>query len=1520
MDQKVVQKIGKYEIVSELGKGGMGVVYKARDPFIGRLVALKTITPELVTDPEILKRFYREAQSAGTLQHPNIVTIFDLGEADGCPYIAMEFVEGESLQSIINRRARIPLAAKLKLVQQFCEGLAHAHKHGFVHRDVKPANILVTNEGNVKVVDFGIVHLESTNLTKTGMFLGTIHYASPEQINDGRVDNRSDLWSVTAVFYELIAYKKAFDGSNIAAIIGKVLGTDPEPLSRCCPGVPPEMDAVISRGLKKNVEERYQSLDEMLGDLLPIARSLQQSFIGDLILEAKDLRSKGDFNNAQEKIRAVLILDNTNSEAKRLHSEISSELHRLVPVAKAKRLVAEAEQAFSRGEYGEAARILGEAEELNPADTQARNLKEKALREQARVTELRDALSSGQRAMKSGDLTGAEQELQRVLQLDQNNPQAVELLEQIRQDRLSRERDFRLKEALWQTDNMVSEGKFEEAQSRLLELQQDFPTSDDIHQKLLTLDPLIRSRKLIKDGEHAFNQGEYAEAVRALTEALELNPQDTQARELRDLALQERDRLRQVREALSTGQRAMRQGDQSAAEAEFQKALQLDPTNTQATSLLGQIRQFQAAREREAHFREVLQQSDYLLVEGKFEEAQRTLLDLQQEFPDSKEIDQKLLDIDQQMKIARSIAEGQQAFDHGEFGEAVRIFAEAVELDPTNAHLRDMKVRAVQERDRLRQVREAISAGQRALRQGDAGVAEREYRRALQLDPSNAQATNLLAQLQKDRQLRERQQALKEGLKQADKLISVKKFDEAQRKLTELQQAYPDAEDVQQKLQVLSQKKAEAIAPPPAPSVPAAKTPPRAAPLNDVAKSMQLAEELRRSLQTPRVPESAKVPVPAAPAPPPQPIASVPAQPIQATQPPLSEPEADEHGATMLFRAPLKSQVQAEQNAGAPPLPPPLPPLVAEPQIQSPPPIPVPPRAEPKRPVPAPAPPRVAPVPPPPVAAKPLPAPGQQPSKMSPMIMVAVGVLVVILGVGAFLFLHHPSTGGGSPEEIQLETDAKGLQDKGDLPGALGKWQELAARKGALKGEADTAIADLAPKIQQLEKTTFEQAKAAQDAKKWDDAIALYNKVAGMNGTMKDSALQAIPIVQQLQQGMDISKIEKDTYQQATSALQKKEYAQARGLFQHVVDLKVPDSTLAPKAQSQLGDIDQILQAKVEYDAAEQAENGGDLKGALAKFEAIAGKPGYFQQQAKARIPHINDMINNAGAQQEFNAAVQLQNSGNLRGALGQFQAIAGKTGPFKGEAQTHVQQINDQLAAAEAQQEFDAANRAQSSGDLNGALAQFKSLAGKPGPKQGEAQQRVQAITDQMNAAADKQKFDAADRAQSSGDLKGALAQFQALAGKSGSMQAQAQTRAQQVNQLIADANRPKPEPPKPAAPTPAPAPARSATVTLIPSGDYQRWNGPVTKGQMLPDNSIEGGLKPINIALPPIPDVPAKAIVIFIISIDPNGNVTPGRKTVDDYGIGPQVMAAAKAWKFNPPMVKGKPVSSTIQVKVAF
>jgi hypothetical protein len=272
------------------------------------------------------------------------------------------------------------------------------------------------------------------------------------------------------------------------------------------------------------------------------------------------------------------------------------------------------------------------------------------------------------------------------------------------------------------------------------------------------------------------------------------------------------------------------------------------------------------------------------------------------------------------------------------------------------------------------------------------------------------------------------------------------------------------------------------------------------------------------------------------------------------------------------------------------------------------------------------------------------------------------------------------------------------------------------------------------------------------------------------------------------------------------------------------------------------------------------------------------------------------------------------------KGALTKFQAIAAGSGPFRSEAQTHVQQINDQIRDEGVKQQFDAVDKAQASGDLPRALGQFKAIAGQPGSLQSQAQQCVQQIADQIAQQQAQQQFNAADRAQSGGDLSTALTQFKALAGKPGPMQPQAQIRAQQVAELIADANKPK-APVTPPPPTPPPSVARNGVVTLIPSGDFQRWNGPVSRGQVIPDNSIEDGLKPIgSLTVPPVPDAPAKAVVIFIISIDPSGNVTPGRKTVDDYGLGPQVMAAAKGWKFNPPMVIGKPVATSIQVKVSF
>ena len=187
-------KIGKYEVIDLIGRGGMGVVYKATDPQLDRLVAIKMMTGGYDDDPDLLKRFYREAQATASLQHPNIVTVYNLGDQDGSPYMVMQYLEGESRDAIISARRPLPVLEKIQIILDTCRGLSYAHERGIVHRDIKPGNIMVSKDGGAKIVDFGIAHIASNTLTRTGQIMGSINYMSPEQINGEALDARTDIW------------------------------------------------------------------------------------------------------------------------------------------------------------------------------------------------------------------------------------------------------------------------------------------------------------------------------------------------------------------------------------------------------------------------------------------------------------------------------------------------------------------------------------------------------------------------------------------------------------------------------------------------------------------------------------------------------------------------------------------------------------------------------------------------------------------------------------------------------------------------------------------------------------------------------------------------------------------------------------------------------------------------------------------------------------------------------------------------------------------------------------------------------------------------------------------------------------------------------------------------------------------------------------------------------------------------------------------------------------------------------
>lgn len=257
-------KLGKFEIRRELAKGAMGVVYEGYDPMIDRVVALKTILPENLHGGdagELLARFRREAQAAGRLTHPNIVGIYDFGEEGGTHFIAMEFVKGRSLQDMLERDERFAVPDVVRIMSQLLEALDYSHRNGVVHRDIKPSNIIILPDGTVKIADFGIARIESSNLTQAGLLIGTPNYMSPEQFRGQTVDGRSDLFSAGVILYQLLTGERPFTGS-VTTVMQKVLQEEPLPPSGLNEQVPRAFDEVMQRALAKRPDERYQTARE----------------------------------------------------------------------------------------------------------------------------------------------------------------------------------------------------------------------------------------------------------------------------------------------------------------------------------------------------------------------------------------------------------------------------------------------------------------------------------------------------------------------------------------------------------------------------------------------------------------------------------------------------------------------------------------------------------------------------------------------------------------------------------------------------------------------------------------------------------------------------------------------------------------------------------------------------------------------------------------------------------------------------------------------------------------------------------------------------------------------------------------------------------------------------------------------------------------------------------------------------------------------------------------------------------
>jgi hypothetical protein len=541
-------KIGKYEVAGVIGRGGMGVVYKAVDPQIGRFVAIKMITAGFSGDQDLLKRFYREARSTGSLQNPNIVTVFDLGEQDGNPYLVMEYLEGTSLESILSTHRPLSLIAKLRIILDVCHGLSYAHQRGIIHRDIKPANIMVANDGAVKIVDFGIAHIGDKGMTRTGQVVGSLSFMSPEQLEGKTIDARTDLFSTGVLLYELITNNLPFEGESTAATLMKIIHEPPPPLKNFVDNCPPELETIIMRALAKNRDERYTSADDFALDVGQLLEQVKQGAVVEHLQQAKAFFAQGELLKAKEQLVQLLKLDLQNTKASHLLREVQQRLKGAELMGRVQKLRQEAEEAYAQQRFDAALSNLDLALKIDKDNPTLLQLREVVAQAHLRALKLHQALKAAEMAHHQGQLATAKQAVEEALSLAPDDTRAQALSRAIGGDWEAYSRQVQVDNLLHEAQKQMHLRRFTSAVEIL---QQAAVLDPEAPQIRALLDSLVEKRELahrptevagvVREIEETLNRGDYFAAGEIANAALQRFPGDRGLLDLLAVANQQRE-------------------------------------------------------------------------------------------------------------------------------------------------------------------------------------------------------------------------------------------------------------------------------------------------------------------------------------------------------------------------------------------------------------------------------------------------------------------------------------------------------------------------------------------------------------------------------------------------------------------------------------------------------------------------------------------------------------------------------------------------------------------------------------------------------------------------------------------------------------------------------------------------------------------------------------------------------------------------------------------------------------------
>jgi predicted Ser/Thr protein kinase len=818
------KKIGKYEITGILGRGGMGVVYRAEDKRIGRQVAIKTLTENFSGQPEMLERFYREAQ-AGILQHPNIVIVYDLGDEDGVPFIVMEYVSGEPLDKVISAGRQISIIEKLSIIEQVCLALGYAHHRGVVHRDIKPANVIVQQDGQAKIVDFGIARVQGSSseggLTRTGNVIGTIHYIAPERLKGRPFDGRSDIFATGVMLYLMLTGQLPFTGEDMT-VLQKLVNEPHPPLSTYLTNYPPALDAIIDRALAKDPEQRYATAEEFAADLHGLGEQLKKGQIAELFSDAERLASEQQFGRAREVLLQLVRIDPQHTGARQLYNVVQQNLARLQRAEQIRQLIAEAEEAVHSSRFTEAMGSLDNALQLDPENAELKARLEDVKEKKRRYDEIGSLVSQADSLKERGDYTGALRVVEKALSLDQQDTKIRALYAEIsRQAKLAAQKE-QIREMLGKAKQELSSRRYTGAIEILREvgkLDPSLPEAESLLQTAVSAQEQERRRKLIEqiqaEIENCLAAENYERATELVERAVEQLPTESSLLQLKTrVALQTRAyRTRHLID--TTAAKAQEVFLQSPGEALLivQRALQELPGEERLLALEESLRQRLKAAEIEEVRSRYMREAQAAIDRGQFDKAIETLESYQLEFADAAGVGELLeyakREVAQQQRrarIATSVTQARELLLQERFDQAIQLLEPAVQetADPTLTRLLE---EARTKREALLRKSEAV-LGQIA-RHRERGQLDEAINLLLALPATNVAGSPqnaLLAEIRGEKARKETTAAALAAAAQASNLAS---FQAAIESVQKVQRAWGDTPELSKAVSGIESRRAQ---------------------------------------------------------------------------------------------------------------------------------------------------------------------------------------------------------------------------------------------------------------------------------------------------------------------------------------------------------------------------------------------------------------------------------------------------------------------------------------------------------------------------------------------------------------------------------------------------------------------------------------------------------------------------------------------------------------------------------------